>query len=252
MYDLNDIRGYLETKIIGQTIIQYHDLNSTYAKAKSIFEGCPDGTVVLSESQSNCDIGNEWNSIPNKNINFSIILNSVNNNSLIPLMDLVGCSSVHKSILELYNLESKIKWPKDMLINGRKISSVESNRGKAGLILSISINVNTDQVEDSITSIKIERGEDVEREELIGTILNNMEYCYEELLAGTVDAFVNYYNNNLLFAGKEVGVVKKGRKTVRKVLAKNIDSRGWLVVTNEKGNEEILNPGDIIIQYEEA
>ena len=103
------------------------------------------------------------------------------------------------------------------------------------------------------TSIKLEKGEDVEREILIGTILNKIEYHYDEMI-NTGKAFnsVDIYNKNLLFYNKEVGVIKRGRKTVRKIVAKYIDSDGWLQIINEKGEEEILSPGETIIQYEEA
>ena len=259
MYELNSISSYLNTNIIGQSIIQYDNLNSTFAKSKNIFATCPDGTVVLSENQSECVLrfGNEWVCSPDKNIYLSIILKSVNNNYLLPLTDVVGCSSILSSIEELYNLNCRIKWPNDILINDNKISSVKSDiAGKgSGIILSLNINVNMEEKINNLkaTSIKLEKGEDVEREILIGTILNKIEYHYDEMI-NTGKAFnsVDIYNKNLLFYNKEVGVIKRGRKTVRKVVAKYIDSDGWLQIINEKGEEEILSPGETIIQYEEA
>ncbi|MFA6782112.1 MAG: biotin--[acetyl-CoA-carboxylase] ligase [Sedimentibacter sp.] len=259
MYDLNSISSYLNTNIIGQSIIQYDNLNSTFAKAKNVFATCPDGTVVLSENQSECvsRFGNEWFCFPDKNIYLSIILKSVNNNYLLPITDVVGCSSILSSIEELYNLDCRIRWPNDILINDNKIASVKSDIiGKgAGIILSLNIN---DNMEENIknlktTSVKLEKGEDVERELLIATILNKIEYHYDEMI-NTGKAFhsVEIYNKNLLFYNKEVGVIKRGRKKVREVVAKNIDSDGWLAVINEKGEEEFLSPGDTIIQYEET
>lgn len=259
MYDLNRISSYLNTDIIGKSIIQYDSLDSTFIKAKNIFSTCPDGTVVLSEDQTECALrfGNEWICIPDKNIYLSIILKSVYNNYLLPLTDAVACSSVCKSINDLYKIDSKIKWPNDIFINDNKLASVNSYiSGKgAGIILSLNINVNMDEKIKDInsTSIKIEKGEDVEREELIGTILNSIEHHYKDLLSSgkALDA-VDFYNKNLLFCNKEIGVSKKGRKTVRKVLVKNIDHEGWLLVINDKGIEEILSPGDTVIQYEET
>jgi BirA family biotin operon repressor/biotin-[acetyl-CoA-carboxylase] ligase len=259
MYDLNSISSYLNTNIIGQSIIQYDNLNSTFAKAKNIFATCPDGTVVLSENQSECvsRFGNEWFCFPDKNIYLSIILKSVNNNYLLPITDVVGCSSILSSIEELYNLDCRIRWPNDILINDNKIASVKSDIiGKgAGIILSLNINVNMEENIKNLktTSVKLEKGEDVERELLIATILNKIEYHYDEMI-NTGKAFhsVEIYNKNLLFYNKEVGVIKRGRKKVREVVAKNIDSDGWLAVINEKGEEEFLSPGDTIIQYEET
>ncbi|NLA13717.1 MAG: biotin--[acetyl-CoA-carboxylase] ligase [Tissierellia bacterium] len=259
MYDLNKISSYLNTNTIGQSIIQYDNLNSTFAKAKNIFSTCPDGTVVLSENQSECILrfGNEWLCSPDKNIYLSIILKSINNNYLVPLTDVVACSSILKSIEELYNLDCRIKWPNDIFINNNKISSVKSEIiGKgAGIILSLYINVNMEEKIENLkaTSIKIEINNDVERELLIGTILNNIEYHYVEMInTGKAYHAVDIYNENLLFNNKVVGVIKRGRKTVRKAVAKNIDSGGWLQVINEKGEEEILDPGETIIQYEET
>ena len=66
--------------------------------------------------------------------------------------------------------------------------------------------------------------------------------------SGKAPNAVDLYNESLLFYNKEIGVIKRGRKTIRKVVAKNIDSEGWLAVINEKGHEEILSPGDTIIE----
>ena len=259
MYDLNSISNYLNTNIIGQSIIQYDSLNSTFIKAKNIFATCPDGTVVLSENQSECELrfGNEWICLPDKNIYLSIIMKSVNNNYLLPLIDVLACSSVLKSIFDLYSLNCKIKWPNDIIINGSKACAVKSDiTGKgAGIILSLNINVNMEEKLENLksTSVRIEKGEEVERELLIGSILNNIEYHYDELIStGKASEAVKLYNESLLFYDKEIEVARRGRKTVRRVVAKNIDEEGRLTIINEKGNEEILNPGDTIIQYEET
>ncbi len=259
MYDLNNIRNYLDTNIIGKSIIQYDSLNSTFSKAKNIFATCPDGTVILSEDQSECTLrfGNEWSCMPDKNVYLSIILKSVYNNYLLPLMDAAGCTSIAKSITDLYNLNCKIKWPNDILINDNKIASVKSDIASkgAGIILSININVNMEEKIENLnsTSIRIEKGEDVEREMLIGTILNNIEYHYDEMIGtGKASDVIDLYNKNLLFHNTVIRVIKRGRKTVRKVTAKHIDSEGWLAVIDENGREEILSPGDTIVQYEET
>ena len=259
MYDLNSISRNLNTNIIGQSIIQYDNLNSTFAKAKNIYSSCPDGTVILSENQSECILrfGNVWLCSPEKNIYLSIILKSVNNRYLLPLTEVVACSSLLESIEELYGLDCRIKWPNDILINKNKISSVKSDiAGKgSGIILSLNINVNMEEKIENLkfTSIRLEKGEDVEREILIGAIISKIEnYYYEIINSGKAFSAVDICNKKLLYNNKEIGVMKRGRKTVRKVLAKNIDGDGRLIVINKKGEKEILNPGDTIIQYEEA
>lgn len=267
MYDLNKINSCLNTKIIGQTIIQYDSLKSTYAKAKNIFGTCPEGTVVLSENQSKCTLrfGNEWICQEDKNIYLSIILKPSGKNFITSKFDIIGCSSVLEGVAETCGLQCKVKWPNDILMRDMKIASVCCDfAGKSsepsGIIISMCINANLDMSETdkineetkkSTTSIKIETGGDVDREMLIGKILNNVERHYEEFLnLGTVDMAVNSCIMNSSIVNRKIKTVKRGKKSVRNVYAKDIDQDGCLVVHDEKGNEEILSPGETIIIYE--
>jgi BirA family biotin operon repressor/biotin-[acetyl-CoA-carboxylase] ligase len=208
MYDLNKISRSLNTNIIGRSIIQYDSLDSTLTKAKNIFASCPDGTIILAEDQSeSLRPAGEWFCSPDKNIYLSIILKSVTENYLLPLMDLVGCSSVLKSVEDLYGLDCRIKWPNDILINEKVFSSVKSDLGGkgSGIILSLNINVNMDEEmsDIKISSIKSEKDEDVEREILIGAILSKIENHYKEIInTGKVSNAVDkiyYKSSNFLF-----------------------------------------------------
>lgn len=266
MYDLNKINNCLNTISMGRTIIQYDTLNSTHAKAKSIFHTCPDGAVVLAEYQSkwNVRMGREWICYPEKNIYLSIILKSMSNDHLTSKFDVIGCVSACEAINELYSIESKIKWPNDILINDRKISSVSSsivskNNKPEGIILSVAINSNmTEQELESVeelkgisTSLMVESSSEIDREVLIGELINNVEKYYSELVASnTISEAMNSYNLNSAIVDKDIEVMKKGKKSKRKVCAVCVDTEGWLIVKNEKGNEEILGPGETIITYE--
>jgi BirA family biotin operon repressor/biotin-[acetyl-CoA-carboxylase] ligase len=266
MYDLNKINDFLETKSIARTIIQYDALNSTYAKAKNIFETCPDGAVVLSEDQSkwNVRMGKEWICYPEKNIYLSIILKPMANNQLISKFDVIGCASLCKAINKLYGVDCKIKWPNDIIIGDRKISSISSsivskNNKTIGAIISLGINSNMtkselecmEEIKDCSTSLLVETCEEVDREALIGEIANNLEEFYNELIiSNEISEAVKYYNLNSIAINKDIIIMKKGKKSKRKACAISIDPDGCLIVKNEKGNEEILAPGEIIITYE--
>ncbi len=264
MYDLNKINECLNTKIIGRTIIQYDFLSSTATKAKSIFNTCPEGLIVLSENQSNCAMrmGNEWQCVPDKNIYLSIILKPLVNNLLISKIDAMCCSALHKTIKDLYNIESKIKWPNDTLINDKKVSSIISNyigKNNNGIIISFGINVNMDNedinsnedIKSISTSLMIETNSIIDRESLISNLLNNIEVYYNDLIKNnSIYEVVNICTKYSSIINKEIQITKKGKKTKRNVFVKGIDEEGCLIVTNDKGNEEILNPGETIIIYE--
>lgn len=264
MYDLNRINECLNTKTIGRTIIQYDFLSSTATKAKSIFNTCPDGLIVLSENQSKCTMrmGNEWLCFPQKNIYLSIIIKPLVNNLLISKIDAICCSALHKTIRDLYNIECKIKWPNDILINDKKVSSIISNyigKNNNGIIISFGINVNMDNedinsnedIKNISTSLMIETNNIIDRELLISNLLNNVEIYYNDLVKNnSINEVVNICTNHSPIINKEIKVTKKGKKTKRNVFVKGIDEEGCLIVANEKGNEEILNPGETIIIYE--
>lgn len=266
MYDLNKINDYLNTEAIGRTIIQYDSLVSTYVKAKSIFSTCPDGSVVLAEDQDkwNIRMGREWICYPEKNIYLSIILKPLANNHLISKYDVIGCTALCKALNELYDIECKIKWPNDIIINGRKVSSVSSslvgkNNKPDGVIISFGINANVteeeiescEEIKLTATSLLIETAGVVDREVFIGELLNNVEKYYKEFLKdNSAITAVNEFNQNSIILNQKIEVVKRGKKTKRTVYARGINEEGWLVVFNEKGNEEILSPGETIITYE--
>lgn len=263
MYDLNKINDCLNTDVIGRTIIQYDLLTSTYAKSKSIFSTCPDGSVVLSEHQSKWNIrrGNEWICYPEKNIYLSIILKPSVNNHLISRYDVIGCASLFDALNELYSMDCKIKWPNDILVNGKKISSINSSlvskqNKPDGVIISIGINANMgmeelekcEDIKDISTSLMIETSVEVIREMLIGKILNNVEKYYNDLTENnSILKAVDVCNKNLIIADKIIEIMKKGKKSKREVCAKEIDLEGCLIVINEKRNEEILLPGETYI-----
>ena len=265
MYDLNRIREYLNTKYLGQTIIQYDELKSTIIKAKNIFDTCPNGTVVLSEYQSKCRIrfGREWSSYPDKNIYLSIILKPELENYIISKYETISSACVCESVNSIFNdLECKIKWPNDILINDKKISSVNcelvtKKNNIEGIIISIGINVNIEEneIDDELkpfaTSIKNEAHNDVDREILIGCMLNNFETYHDELINyGNINKSISICSNSSILIGKNIEITRPGKKTSRNVFVTNIDRDGQLIVTNDKGNEETINSGEVTIKYE--
>lgn len=266
MYDLNKVNDCLNTKSLGRTIIQYDSLTSTYSKAKNIFGTCPDGSVVLSEDQSKwcLRMGKEWICYPNKNIYLSIILKPLANNHVISIYDVISCVAVWEALNKLYGLDSKIKWPNDILIGGKKVSSVHcslisKSNIPEGVIISLGLNTNMnkdelelyEEIKNDSTSLMIEVSSEIDRENLIGEILNNVEKYYNEMIeSNTVQSIVDTFNQNSLIINRNIEIIKRGKKTKRKVYAQGIDSEGCLCVTSDKGNEEILSPGETIITYE--
>jgi BirA family biotin operon repressor/biotin-[acetyl-CoA-carboxylase] ligase len=266
MYDLNQVSECLNTDLIGQTAIQFEEVQSTQQKSRSICDTCPDGTVIFSENQTKCRtrFGREWLCVPGKNIYMSIILKPSDDGFLLSMLEAAAAASVCRSVSLLYeDVDCGIKWPNDIYINEKKISSimcepvVRKNK-KTCYIISMMINANgngddfADEIKKLSTSISAETGSAVPREILIGNILNSFEEFYKEILSSsTIEKSLNIYEDKLVLKDRTVAVKKTGSKAYKKYTAKKIDGAGNLLALDSVGNIVVLNSGETTLKYDQ-
>ncbi|HET8794524.1 MAG TPA: biotin--[acetyl-CoA-carboxylase] ligase [Nitrososphaeraceae archaeon] len=118
----------LNTHFIGKRIIHYRMITSTQDLAISLAEaGTPNenGTVIISDEQNGGrGRGNkEWVSL-NGGIWISLIIKPIISVNRINLLSLLPTISVCEVINELFNLETRIKWPNDIVIDNKKIAGI--------------------------------------------------------------------------------------------------------------------------------
>src|SRR5512137_1367580 len=174
MFDADLLKSKL-TGIIGSDIRFFEQTDSTNKVALGLaFGGAPEGTAVIADSQTGGRgrHGRSWFSPPGKNIYTSIIIR--------PAIDPVASSQVTLmtgvAVAELLEAlcpgRIDLKWPNDVLANGRKICGIlAESRATAVkvdyIVIGIGINVNMaegdieDGLRDIATSVKIETGKDV-------------------------------------------------------------------------------------------
>ncbi len=138
----------------------------------------------------------------------------------------IGAAAAWRAMHEL-GLKTYIKWPNDIVINGKKVCGIltemsgELNRLNY-LVIGIGINVNIDSssfpedVSRVATSIKNEIGKEVQRRELVAMILNSFEELYEELIKhGTIKNSIDICRDNSILIGKKVRIISKGKEVER-------------------------------------
>lgn len=118
------------TKIIGNRIIRLSKVPSTntYARQLARKVGCPEGCVVRADEQTagKGRLGRKWDSKSNLGLWFSFILHprfSVSQASLIPFFVSVA---LVESVKACFQITPQVKWPNDLLINGKKICGILS------------------------------------------------------------------------------------------------------------------------------
>jgi len=120
-FNVEELRGYFLSRIIGRRIEYYEELASTNTEALRLaLEDAPEGTVVIADSQSEGRgrLDRIWESPPSMNLYLSIILRPdipAASASLIPLAVGVAVADV---ISKFCPGRVQLKWPNDVLIDG--------------------------------------------------------------------------------------------------------------------------------------
>ena len=126
----SEIESRLHTQWAGRPICYFDEIDSTNTEAKRVAEGAAGaqghGTVIVAEEQNagRGRRGRDWSSPRGEGIFFSILLRPDMNPANASMLTLVKALAVAKGISKSTGLEPAIKWPNDVVINGRKIVGI--------------------------------------------------------------------------------------------------------------------------------
>jgi len=137
----------LDTRFIGQKIIYFPQLSSTMDVARSeARQGVSEGTVIIAGEQTSGRgrLKRHWLSPPG-NVALSVILHP--DVSSLPCLIMIASLAVVRSIESTTGLKADIKWPNDILIDGKKVCGILieneiSSDKTARAIIGIGVNVN--------------------------------------------------------------------------------------------------------------
>lgn len=192
------IRSGLKTKRLGQEIHYVESCPSTQILAHQLAqEGTPDGTIVLTEEQTagRGRLARKWDSAAKKGIWMSVVLRPDVVPQKAPQFTLVAAVAAVRAIEEVTGLKPEIKWPNDILLEGKKctgiLTELQSDAdGIQALIIGIGLNANQspddfpEELQDIATSLSIESGKPVNRQDLVRALLNHLE-IYTDLYIET-------------------------------------------------------------------
>ncbi len=156
-------------------------------------KGAAEGLVIWADHQTGGrgQFERKWISPPGKNLLFSILLRPPITPAKAPIITQLVCQSVLKILRDLYEIESSIKRPNDVLVNGKKIcgilteASTGTNKELEHVIVGIGLNVNALQEEliPEATSVTILKGKTYSRERLLKSLLNQLKKDLKPLYA---------------------------------------------------------------------
>ena len=252
------IREYLQTKWLAKKIIYLPVTDSTNTQAKKMGEeGAEHGTLVVTQCQTagRGRRGRSWES-PEGNVYFTFLLRPEVEISRASMITLVAALAVAKAVDDVTGLDSKIKWPNDVVANGKKLCGIltESSSDLEYInyaVVGIGINVNQtafpEKIAETASSLLLETGHTVDRGQLLGVFLNRFEQYYETFIqTEDMSGLRDVYNEKLVNCGREVKIIEKDRERVLKALG--IDNDGGLVVENSEGERESIISGEVSVR----
>ncbi|WP_336771881.1 biotin--[acetyl-CoA-carboxylase] ligase [Paenibacillus sp. MMO-58] len=183
----------LKSKVFGSSIEWHEAVDSTQNLAQKLAEeGAPEGTLVIAEQQHNGRgrMGRGWVSPQGKGIWMSMVLRPSVPIHFAPQLTLLTAVALCRSLRRITSLPIGIKWPNDLLIEGKKISGIllESTAEEERLryvIAGIGISVNLEKTDypeeilEKVTSLRIANGgEGFDRITVISDFLQEWEQLY--------------------------------------------------------------------------
>ncbi|MGL6106370.1 biotin--[acetyl-CoA-carboxylase] ligase [Romboutsia sp.] len=251
-----NINHKLNAKIIGNKIIHFETIGSTNDYAKEIASNEDEGTIIISEEQTNGRgrLGRQWYSKSYDGIWMSVILKPNIMPYEAPFITLIAGASIAKALKNL-GVETLIKWPNDVILNDKKISgiltelSAEIERVNY-IVLGIGINVKTmefsQEISDIATSLYKENYK-ISRVDIVKNILEEFEKLYfkyvnENSKEETLDICRKYS----AIIGKEIYLLKNKSKELVKCL--DINKDGNLIVEKKNKTIQEIVSGEVSIR----
>ena len=254
----DDILSGLQNQTIGQRIQTYDQVSSTNDLALQCgIDGAEEGTVILAESQTQGRgrHGRKWLAPPGSSILASVILRHRLRADQVGLPNLIGAIAIATAINELAHLSAQIKWPNDVLIQGKKVSGVLTEleydlHRQPFFVMGFGVNVNTtraglpEELHASATSLQIETNREISRVALLQAILHRLEENYLRLKHDETEPIIATANHLLYFSGDWIQI--QMADGIFRGQAEVIDQDGGLLLKDMNGNRQKFLVGEVL------
>ncbi|WP_310601807.1 biotin--[acetyl-CoA-carboxylase] ligase [Anaerosporobacter sp.] len=243
------ILSKLQTRYIGRQVYCYDEVTSTNTVAKQLAdEGKEEGTLVVSDKQNQGKgrRGRGWESPSGTGVFMTVILKPQMKPIYASMLTLVAALAVNDAIVELTGLESKIKWPNDIVVNKKKVCGILTELSAEVdyinyIVVGIGINVSAkdfpEEISDKATSLLLESGKSISRAQLIAKTMEHLERYYEQFLkTHDLSELNEMYSNALINKDREVRILAEENSYTG--IARGITDKGHLLV--EKDNAELV------------
>lgn len=255
----DELESRIRTAWAGSPVYFYDEVDSTNIQAKRLAEEqAPHGSLVVADKQTagRGRRGREWESPAGSNVYFTILLRPQFHPGQASMLTLVMALSVAKGIKSLTGAEAGIKWPNDIVLNGRKIVGILTEMSAEPdfihhVVIGVGINVAKqgfpEELEQKAAALETELGRKVSRAALIQKIMEYFEEDYTVFVkAGDMSLLIGEYNCRLVNLDREVCVLDPAGEF--NGIARGIDKNGELLVEVLDGSIRQVYAGEVSVR----
>jgi BirA family biotin operon repressor/biotin-[acetyl-CoA-carboxylase] ligase len=253
------IRRGLRGEVVGRQIYLFGEVDSTNARLRRLVRaGARPGTVVLAESQSagRGRLGQTWFSPPGVNLYASVLLQPTLRAEELPVFSLVASLALSDALRDL-GLAPGIKWPNDVLLDGRKVAGSLLEAGVRNgivehVIVGIGVNLNVDAgtlraalgaAGRFATSVSAVTGHEVDRNAFAAAYLTALDAWARRWETAGAAAVLTAWRARDIITGRRVEVRGAGRAFEGRALG--VDDHGSLVVQDTRGAEHVVTSEEV-------
>lgn len=213
--------------------------------------------VIVAEEQTagKGRLGRSFESIKGKGIFASILVKPEKKAYEVANITLVAALAIVRALDELLPDAVNIKWPNDIILNGRKLCGILTEMRNVGndvrcVVIGIGVNVNnesfSEDIRDKATSLYIEYKKLFDKDDLLKRIIGEFDALYERFSEEKDLSFIqNEYNQRLVHRNDKVIIEYKSEK--QEAVQLGIDQNGMLKVMVD-GEEKTITSGEILVR----
>lgn len=254
-----EIKSLLHTDWVAKEVLYFDTIDSTNTKAQELAEkGYPSGTLVVADKQESGKgrRGRSWVSPSGTGIFMTLMIKPDINPNNASMLTLVAALAVAKAITSVTGEEALIKWPNDIVINGKKVCGILTEMNAQfdyinHIVVGIGINVHNESFPEEISqmasSLMIEAGgKRFHRAQIIAETMSYFEQYYDTFLkTQDLSALVREYDKLLVNRNKSVRVLDPKEPFDGKAMG--ITPKGELIVDTWE-SRKLVSSGEVSVR----
>lgn len=254
-----EIKSLMHTEWVAKEVLYFDTIDSTNTKAQELAEkGYQSGTLVVADKQESGKgrRGRSWVSPSGTGIFMTLMIKPDINPNNASMLTLVAALAVAKAITSVTGEEAMIKWPNDIVINGKKVCGILTEMNAQfdyinHIVVGIGINVHNESFPEEISqmasSLMIEAGgKRFHRAQIIAETMAYFEQYYDTFLkTQDLSALVREYDKLLVNRNKSVRVLDPKEPFDGKAMG--ITPKGELIVDTWE-SRKLVSSGEVSVR----